>query len=261
MKHIGKIVALGAVIAASASPAFATPISISLASYGSVANGVSDPSEIGSLANGAMEYQGFSASSSTPVNPSGTPISEAYNLAPAGVWANPLGNTDSSAYTIAPASGPDSTWVGAFSTAGPNGTPPAAGYYTFSTDITVTASGVYTGTLDVMADDTTEVLLNGVLIPGLGFGSIPPDTHCAGGVPNCAGEDNVAVSLDLLAGSNNVLTFVVDQTAQGNGGNASSGVDFDGTLTLTPEPSSLMLLGTGLVGAAGMFFRRRVVTE
>ncbi len=42
-------------------------------------------------------------------------------------------------------------------------------------------------------------------------------------------------------------------TTQGGGSN----VTFSDTNTITPEPSSLMLLGTGLVSAAGMLVRRR----
>lgn len=45
-------------------------------------------------------------------------------------------------------------------------------------------------------------------------------------------------------------------TTQG-GGNGTTAVSFSDTNSITPEPNSLMLLGTGLVSAAGMLVRRR----
>jgi hypothetical protein len=44
----------------------------------------------------------------------------------------------------------------------------------------------------------------------------------------------------------------------GIGGIPSSNIEEDLTASPIPEPSSLTLLGTGLLGAAGMLYRRRI---
>jgi len=254
MKNLGKLAVLGAVLTASASFAFAD--TIYLGSYGSTSGynpgafAVTDSNtatiyvadetfstDVPSLpAAGPLFGQAGTGFSAAP-----SPLS--YDLNPGTSWSAAAGTT----------LGANSAWVGTNPNAGPTGSggDPSYGYYEFSTSVTV--GGNYGGSLTVLADDTTEVLLNGsVIIP---FGALGSDGHCADNQPTCTSSDTVGLA---LASGTDTLTFVVEQAGVLGNNLDPSGVDFSATLTETPEPSSLLLLGTGLVGAAGLLFRRRL---
>ncbi len=128
------------------------------------------------------------------------------------------------------------------------------GYYTFTTTFSEASAGLYSISLNLLADDTTAVYLN----TGSGnvnevlAGPLGNDGACSQYGVNCENVTTDTFQALLGAGTTNTLTFVVEQT-----GYADFGLDFTGSVGPAPEPSSLMLLGTGLMSAGGLLFRRR----
>jgi hypothetical protein len=152
-----------------------------------------------------------------------------------------------------------SSWISYGDTSPGSGVPFAPnGDYFFETMFTLDAPAT-SYTFNVLADDTLSVYLdiNGLLANQVAARNIGPNVTCQTGVPNCTTvltvSDNPDI-LPLLTAGSHTLFFEVSQT-----NSQAMGMDFTSTITTAsavPEPSTLMLLGTGLIGSAGMLMRR-----
>lgn len=232
MKFISKFSMLGTVLAFSV---FASASTIQLGSY---ATGTSAMGNGNTAVSGLSTVPGFAYNNGQPnwtLSSSNT-----VNLTSTGrVWVEAL---------------PNSSWV-SYAQTGPDSNPfvdtPDGNYFFNSTfDIGTTSTpGDANGYIGVYADDTAAVFLNGHQL-NLPTGDSFP--HCSTGTPSCLGPATyISLNSDYFVSGINTLTLQVRQA-----NDADFGLDFSGSVSTVPEPSSLILLGSGLLGSAGVLMRK-----
>jgi hypothetical protein len=230
-----KIAGLGAVLVLST--AFASANSYQIGSYATLGPSFGNQ-------NSAMV---FDVAGSTPIP--GFSATSATVAVPPGLWNSSL--TGSSSWVSYGQTGPTT----------PQGSQPGGdfapnGTYFFATTLTLDSQAT-AYTLNLLADDTVNVFVDGnpsnILVnftPGL-------NGTCQINQPNCRTVFTINQltnpgGLPFLTAGSHTLDFEVFQLAS-----IDMGLDFTGTITTSvPEPGTLMLLGTGLLGSAGTLLRR-----
>ena len=175
------------------------------------------------------------------------------------------GQSNSSGNTIAVAPNPGwaaplsgSSWV----SFGLTGDPSTHGFFVVPNGTIVSFFDVFNisgtpsgGTITVMADDSATVILNGVTL--MAEASMTGNTYatCSDFGIGCLVPVTINLPTSALQTGSNTLEFDVAQRM-----GSSFGLDYSGYVTdpvSTPEPSSAMLLGLGLLMVAVFVTRRK----